>query len=221
MSSSFHVDSVNTHEPAPIHNVVRGECWRNVKPSAELPFTPFWNWEENAQTSARKRVIFAFTSNFHYRRVLSFLYLLTRRAGFVVPPRWFFFLFQTGDWHAPLWREHSRSLANKNETKGSFCYWLAGLYRYHVFDRQKLKNFILIIMRNCYGLSATLYYEGNYLLHFKPFSRSVYKLDRIQNTAKQVSHLLYLLRCYVSEMQRIFVYYPVSSSFKPFRYPTA
>lgn len=94
MSSSFHVDSVNTHEPAPIHNVVRGECWRNVKPSAELPFTPFWNWEENAQTSARKRVIFAFTSNFHYRRVLSFLYLLTRRAGFVVPPRWFFSFFR-------------------------------------------------------------------------------------------------------------------------------
>lgn len=97
-----------THSPSasPLHNVCAGNGSGEiaVELRVSIPFTPFRNWEANAQISAWKRVIFAYTSNFHYRRTLSFLYLLTATGCFVIASRSFFSFFAldirqfTGKW---------------------------------------------------------------------------------------------------------------------------
>lgn len=79
----------------PLHNVCAGNGSGEtvVKPRFSIPLKPFWNRETNAQISAWKRVIFAYTSNFHYRRTLSFLYLLTATGFALLFLHVAFFLF--------------------------------------------------------------------------------------------------------------------------------
>lgn len=100
MSSSIHVDSVKLVPASlPLDNVCAesGSGRMASKPRIAAAFTPFCNWETNAQISAWKRVIFANTSNFHYRRPLSFLYSLTAMGQLWLFLHDFSFLWPTTD----------------------------------------------------------------------------------------------------------------------------
>lgn len=125
MSSSIHVGSVK-HDPTPqsLHNVCAesGSGKMTSKPRAAAAFTPFCNWETNAQISAWKRVIFAYTSNFHYRTTLSFLYPLTATGQLCYSSTMFFPFLRTAT------DIHNREFNNTKTHTIHFISFFACLY---------------------------------------------------------------------------------------------